>query len=163
MKSLIPSIKWTLFNAVFRRRFSILIFLYVLKYVTPDIVGTFREFTTILFIPPMIALFSLEYLFIIEKNDDKKSVGFAYKSFAKNLIEGTNFDHTSLNALQKVTTKYVMITDVARSCAPKNVILELIKKIRQIVYSKTGLILDPEINLVGFNQRELEKYFKLVN
>ncbi len=42
-------------------------------------------------------------------------------------------------------------------------ILELIKKIRQIVYSKTGLILDPEINLVGFNQRELEKYFKLVN
>ncbi len=72
MKSLIPSIKWTLLTAIFRRGFSILIFLYILKYVTPEIIGTFREFSTILFIPPMIALFSLEYLFIIEKTDDKK-------------------------------------------------------------------------------------------
>ena len=30
-------------------------------------------------------------------------------SFAKNLIEGTNFDHTSLNALQKVTLRAVVV------------------------------------------------------
>jgi len=30
-------------------------------------------------------------------------------SFAKNLINGTNFDHTSLNALQKVTLRAVVM------------------------------------------------------
>jgi len=40
-------------------------------------------------------------------------------------------------------------------------ILELIKKVRQTVYQKTGMALQPEINLVGFSQEEIERYFKL--
>ena len=39
---------------------------------------------------------------------------------------GSTRQQSIQNALQKVTTKYVMITDVARSCVPKNIILELI-------------------------------------
>ena len=43
------------------------------------------------------------------------------------VVGGNTRQQSIQNALQKVTTKYVMITDVARSCIPKNVILELIK------------------------------------
>jgi len=40
-------------------------------------------------------------------------------------------------------------------------ILEVIKKVRQTIYQKTGMILEPEINLVGFSEEELKEYFKL--
>ena len=40
---------------------------------------------------------------------------------------GSTRQESMNNALQKVTTKYVMITDVARSCVPKKVIKSLIK------------------------------------
>lgn len=41
-------------------------------------------------------------------------------------------------------------------------ILGVIKKVRQTIYNKTGMILEPEINLVGFSEEELKEYFKLV-
>jgi len=41
-------------------------------------------------------------------------------------------------------------------------ILGLIKKVRQVIYQKTGMELNPEINLVGFSEEELTEYFKLV-
>ena len=70
-----------------------------------------------------------------------------YAKFTKTIVVGhkdelnymknysTDFDFVSggntrqqsmLNALQNVTTKYVMITDVARCCIPKDIILELL-------------------------------------
>ena len=51
------------------------------------------------------------------------------KNFSDNytFVAGSSTRQESMkNALQKVTTKYVMITDVARSCVPKKVIEELI-------------------------------------
>ncbi|MEA3352746.1 MAG: bifunctional 2-C-methyl-D-erythritol 4-phosphate cytidylyltransferase/2-C-methyl-D-erythritol 2,4-cyclodiphosphate synthase [Campylobacterota bacterium] len=72
----------------------------------------------------------------------------SYENFAKTIVVGhkeeidymENFtdDYTFVaggstrqesmkNALQEVTTKYVMITDVARCCIPKNIINELIE------------------------------------
>jgi len=51
------------------------------------------------------------------------------KNYSNNytFVAGGNTRQESiLNSLQKVTTKYVMITDVARSCVPKNVILDLL-------------------------------------
>jgi 2-C-methyl-D-erythritol 4-phosphate cytidylyltransferase/2-C-methyl-D-erythritol 2,4-cyclodiphosphate synthase len=44
------------------------------------------------------------------------------------IIEGGNTRQESIrNALQKVTSKYVMITDVARACVPKQLILDIVK------------------------------------
>ncbi len=40
-------------------------------------------------------------------------------------------------------------------------ILELIKLIRRVVFDKTGVVLDPEPNLVGFTNEEVNYYFKL--
>ena len=51
------------------------------------------------------------------------------KNYSNNytFVSGGNTRQESiLNSLQKVTTKYVMITDVARSCVPKNIILDLL-------------------------------------
>lgn len=43
-------------------------------------------------------------------------------------VQGGNTRQDSmLNALQKVTTKYVMITDIARCCVPKEIITKLLK------------------------------------
>ncbi len=43
-------------------------------------------------------------------------------------IEGGETRQESMkNALQKVTTQFVMVTDVARACIPKNIILDLIE------------------------------------
>ena len=41
---------------------------------------------------------------------------------------GSTRQQSMQNALQKVTTKYVMITDVARCCVPKSIIEELLEK-----------------------------------
>ncbi len=43
---------------------------------------------------------------------------------------GETRQNSILNALQFVTTKYVMITDVARACVPQNVITNLIEEIK---------------------------------
>ncbi|WP_072679596.1 bifunctional 2-C-methyl-D-erythritol 4-phosphate cytidylyltransferase/2-C-methyl-D-erythritol 2,4-cyclodiphosphate synthase [Arcobacter sp. LA11] len=40
---------------------------------------------------------------------------------------GENRQESMKNALQKVTTQFVMVTDVARACIPKNIILDLIE------------------------------------
>lgn len=43
---------------------------------------------------------------------------------------GETRQNSILNALQFVTTKYVMITDVARACVPQNVIINLIEEMK---------------------------------
>lgn len=40
-------------------------------------------------------------------------------------------------------------------------VMNLFKEVRQAVYKKTGLVLQPEPNLVGFSEKELEEYFRL--
>ena len=48
------------------------------------------------------------------------------------IIKGGNTRQLSLkNALEKVTTKYVLVTDVARACIPKDIILNLIENIKE--------------------------------
>ena len=47
------------------------------------------------------------------------------------IIKGGNTRQLSLkNAISKVNTKYVLVTDVARACVPKEMILELINNIK---------------------------------
>jgi len=47
-----------------------------------------------------------------------------------NILKGGNTRQLSLkNAINQVTTKYVLVTDVARACIPKKVILDLIENI----------------------------------
>ena len=56
------------------------------------------------------------------------------KNFSDDFIfvEGGETRQESMkNALQKVTTNYVMVTDVARACIPKSVILDLIESKHQ--------------------------------
>jgi len=40
-------------------------------------------------------------------------------------------------------------------------VMEMFKKVRQEVYQKTGMKLEPETRLVGFSQKELDVYFEL--
>jgi len=48
------------------------------------------------------------------------------------IIKGDKTRQLSLkNAISNVNTKYVLVTDVARACVPKNIILELIKNLNQ--------------------------------
>ena len=54
---------------------------------------------------------------------------------------GDNRQESIKNALQKVTTKYVMVTDVARCCIPKKVIQNLIKN------KKNGDCIVPILNV----------------
>ena len=40
-------------------------------------------------------------------------------------------------------------------------IMQLFKKIRQLIYQKTGMIIENEPELIGFNEKELKEYFEL--
>lgn len=53
----------------------------------------------------------------------------------------------------------VLITEKGKATADE--VMRLFKKVRQTVYSKTGLRLEPEPKLIGFSKEELDKYFKL--
>jgi UDP-N-acetylmuramate dehydrogenase len=59
--------------------------------------------------------------------------------------------------------KHSLILVNATRCATAHDVMSLVKKIRQTVYCKTGLEITPEPTLVGFNSRELQRYFCLTN
>ncbi len=67
-----------------------------------------------------------DIIIVANKNEISYMKNFADWTF----IEGGNERQYSLkNALNKVKTKYVLVTDVARACIDKNIIDELIKQI----------------------------------
>lgn len=60
-----------------------------------------------------------------------------------------------------VHERQVLVLINATGHARAHDVMMLMKKIRQKVYAKTGLILNPEPELIGFSQAELKKYFAL--
>ncbi len=59
-----------------------------------------------------------------------------------------------INALKKVNTPYVMITDVARACIPKNIVLNLIENIK---YYDCAVPYLKSVDTVVYNDKTLER------
>jgi 2-C-methyl-D-erythritol 4-phosphate cytidylyltransferase/2-C-methyl-D-erythritol 2,4-cyclodiphosphate synthase len=65
---------------------------------------------------------------IITANKDEVKL-YSLLSDYKIVQGGNNRQNSLQNALDKVKTKYVLVTDVARACVPKNIVLDLIYNI----------------------------------
>jgi 2-C-methyl-D-erythritol 4-phosphate cytidylyltransferase/2-C-methyl-D-erythritol 2,4-cyclodiphosphate synthase len=66
---------------------------------------------------------------IITSNSEDKKIYSLLSDYT--IVEGGETRQQSLkNALTKIDTKYVLVTDVARACVPKQVLLELVNNIK---------------------------------
>lgn len=70
-------------------------------------------------------------------------------------LKGIQVGHVKVYEKQPL----VLITELGKAKATE--VMGLFKKVRQVVYTKTGMKLEPEPRLVGFKQEELKKYFDL--
>lgn len=60
---------------IIRRLIVFLIFLYISHYITKEELGVFREFSLVIIMPVILAFFSLDYLYIVVKDDFENLYG----------------------------------------------------------------------------------------
>jgi UDP-N-acetylmuramate dehydrogenase len=70
-------------------------------------------------------------------------------------LKGTSVGGAQVNELQPL-----VIINASKKASSAD-ILQLMQQVRQTVYKKTGIVLEPETELVGFKEEILKKYFKL--
>ena len=70
-------------------------------------------------------------------------------------LKGTQVGYVKVYEKQPL----VLITELGKATARQ--VMGLFKKVRQRVYSKTGIKIEPEPKMIGFSREELKGYFRL--
>ena len=73
------------------------------------------------------SMYQFEHIVITSSKDEINYMQKFLENDEQIVLGGATRSHSMLNALENITTKYVMITDMARACIPKNLIDRLIK------------------------------------